>query len=292
MACTPLHATEGAGGLYLLGGQSLNAGLTPPPGWYFTIAALQYQGSVGGALQGGVKVVGLDKRIDSMAVNLLYAPKTKVLGGQLAVSVGVPYAYARLSGEVTGARTVQRSVSGSGLADMTLGARLGWVVNPSFTHAVALTVWAPTGNYQKGFNPSTGHNRWAGDALWSFTYAPQSLHTEFSAALGYGINGPNTVTHYRSGNELHLELGVGQRLSRQWEVGLAGYIYQQVSADSGTGAKLGTLKGRVAGIGPAANYSTRLMGLPMVFTARYYHEFDARRHFEGNLALASATMHF
>jgi hypothetical protein len=293
LACSASRATEGAGGLYLLGGQSLDAGLTPAPGWYVTVAALQYDGSVGGAIQGGVKVLELHKRVDSTAVNLLYAPKRRFLGGQLAVSVSAPYAYLRLSGDVNlGTRTVSRAVSGNGFGDMTIGARLGWNLSPSFTHAVALTVWAPTGEYQKGFTPSIGHNRWAGDAIWSFTWAPGGHHTEFSAAIGYGINGPNTVTHYRSGDEAHLELGVGQRLSPHWEVGLAGYVYRQVSADSGSGALLGTLKGRVDGAGPALNYATRLGSHAFIFTARYYKEFDAKRHFQGDLALASATLRF
>lgn len=293
LACTHACATEGAGGLYLLGSQSLNAGLTPPPGWYFTVAALQYDGSVGGSVQGGVRVLELKKRADSMAFNLLYAPKGTVLGGQFAISVAAPYAYVRLSGSVNGPRgEIHRAVSGSGLADASLGLRLGWAAAPTFTHAVALTVWAPTGDYTKGFTPSTGHNRWAADGVWSFTWIPHKGHTAFSMALGYGVNAPNSITHYRSGNEAHLEAAIGQRITPHWEVGLAGYMYRQVSADSGPGALLGTLKGRVNGAGPAINFNTRIAGQPFSFTARYYKEFDAKRHFQGDLVLASVTTRF
>lgn len=288
------QATEGAGGMYLLGSQSLDAGLSPPPGWYVTVVGVQYTGSVGGTTQGGIEVKELDKRSDSLTAVLLYAPKRKLLGGQLAFSLGEPYAYVRLGGEVTGPRgnTFRRSVSGTGRGDTSLGARLGWRYGPSFSHALALTVWAPTGNYQKGFTPSTGHNRWAGDLTWALTWAPGNHHTELSAALGYGVNSPNTTTRYLSGNELHLELGVGQRLTPHFEAGLAGYVYRQVTADSGTGAFFGTLKGRVSGAGPALNYSGKLGGYGFILAARYYHEFDAKRHFRGDLALASATLHF
>ncbi|AIF48494.1 SphA family protein [Dyella japonica] len=288
-----VQATEGAGGMYLLGSQSLDAGLSPAPGWYVTVVGVQYSGSVSGTVQGGVVVKELDKRSDSLTALLLYAPQRKVLGGQLALSVGAPYAYVRLSGEVQGPRRlVQRSVSGTGLSDTSLGARLGWRLGPAFSHALALTVWAPTGDYQKGFTPSTGHNRWAGDFTWALTYAPGNHRTEVSAALGYGINSPNTTTRYLSGNELHLELSVGQRLTPHFELGLSGYTYRQVTADSGAGALFGSLKGRVSGAGPALNYSSKLGGYGLILAARYYHEFDAKRHFRGDLALASATLHF
>lgn len=278
--------------MYLLGSQSLDAGLSPAPGWYATVVAAQYRGSVGGAIQGGVRVAQLDKRSDSLTGVLLYAPRTRVLGGQLALSIGTPYAYLRLGGRVEGVRVVQRSVSGSDRGDTSLGLRLGWRSSPTFTHALALTLWAPTGEYRKGFTPSIGHNRWAGDITWAFTYVPGGHGTELSAAIGYGVNAPNTATRYVSGNEAHLELGIGQRLSPHWEVGLAGYAYRQVSADSGAGAFLGTLKGRVNGAGPALNYAGRLGDLGLIITARYYHEFAARRHFQGNLALASVTLRF
>lgn len=291
-ASLPAHATEGASGLYLLGSQSLDAGLSPAPGWYFSVAAARYDGFVGGAIQGGVRVVQLEKRSDALTGVLVYAPRQKVLGGQLALSVGTPYAYLKLSGEVSAATTVQRSVSGSGRGDTSLGARIGWQQSASFTHALALTVWAPTGDYQKGFTPSIGHHRWAGDLAWSFTYAPGNHHTEMSAAIGYGVNGPNAQTRYHSGNELHLELAVGQRISPNFELGLAGYTYQQVSADSGPGAFLGTLKGRVSGVGPALSYRCKIGSHGVALGARYYREFDAKRHFQGNLALVSATMRF
>ncbi len=278
--------------MYLLGAQSLDAGISPPPGWYFGIAAAQYTGSVGGAIQGGVRVAELDKRADSLTGVLLFAPKTRVLGGQLVLSVATPYAYLRLEGQITSPVVRQRAVSGTGKGDTALGARLGWHVGSSFWHAIALSAWAPTGDYQKGFTPSIGHDRWAGDVSWSMTYAPGNHRTEMSAVIGYDINSPNDATHYRSGNEVHVELGIGRRFTPQLEVGLAGYAYRQVTADSGSGAFLGSLKGRVYGVGPALNYNTKLGGHGIVLLARYYTEFDAKRHFEGNLALVSATLRF
>lgn len=291
LACvsTSARATEGAGGLYLLGSQALGAGLAPAPGWYVSTALAQYSGVVGNASVGGVTLVSLKKRVDSMAVNLLYAPATPIFGGQAAISVTAPYAYLRLSGEITGKRQISGSVSNTDLGDTAINARLGWKINSAFSHAVSLTVWAPTGDYAKGFNASIGHDRWACDLLWAMTYVSQHSHLELSAALGYGVNGPNDITHYHSGNEAHLELAVGKRLSPHWVVGLAGYAYQQVTADTGRGASLGSLEGRVLGAGPAVNYGTRWGDHALSIGLRYYKEFDAKDHFHGDVAIASAT---
>ncbi|KLD64964.1 SphA family protein [Dyella japonica] len=284
-----VHATEGAGGLYLLGSQALGAGLAPAPGWYVSTAVAQYNGAVGSTTVGGVTLVTLKKRVDSMAVNLLYAPATPIFGGQAAISVTAPYAYLRLSGEITGTRQTSGSVSNTDLADMAINGRLGWKINNGFSHAISLTVWAPTGDYNKGFNASLGHNRWAGDVLWAMTYVSPHSHLELSAAVGYGINGPNDITHYRSGNEAHVELAVGKRLSPHWVVGLAGYAYRQVTADTGRGANLGGLEGRVLGAGPAVNYGTRFGSHALAVGVRYYREFDANDHFHGDVVIASAT---
>jgi len=42
--------------------------------------------------------------------------------------------------------------------------------------------------------------------------------------------------------------------SSQWQVGLVGYVYNQISRDSGTGDRVGCFESRVAGIGPQVGY--------------------------------------
>ncbi|QNK00104.1 SphA family protein [Dyella telluris] len=289
-AMSSVHATEGAGGMYLLGSQALGAGNAPPPGWYLSTAMAQYSGKVGSASVGGVTLLYLKKRVDSMGVNLLYAPQTRIFGAQAAFSVTVPYAYLRLTGETTGRIEGVHSVSNTDVGDTAFSGRLGWKLSDSFSHAVAVIAWAPTGEYTKGFNASIGHNRWAFDLLWSMTYVSPTSHLELSGAIGYGVNGVNPVTHYRSGNEAHVELAVGKRLSPHWVVGLAGYGYRQVSPDDGSGDRLGGLQGRVFGAGPAVNYGTRLGTHAITVGVRYYREFGAVYHFHGDVAMLSATL--
>jgi hypothetical protein len=53
---------------------------------------------------------------------------------------------------------------------------------------------------------------------------------------------------------MHLDWGASQFLTKQWQVGLVGYWYQQLSCDSGSGDRVGCFKSRVVGIGPQIGY--------------------------------------
>jgi len=64
----------------------------------------------------------------------------------------------------------------------------------------------------------------------------------------------NPDTQYKNGTDFHLDWAASQFLSKSVHVGLAGYVFQQVTGDSGAGAKLGDFKGRVLGIGPQVGF--------------------------------------
>ena len=110
------------------------------------------------------------------------------------------------------------------------------------------------GTYEQArlINLGIGHN--AIDAGGGYTYFnPQTGH-EFSAVLGFTYNFENTHTQYQNGVDMHLDWGASQFLSKQWQIGLVGYLYNQISCDSGAGDRLGCFESRVAGIGPQIAY--------------------------------------
>jgi hypothetical protein len=47
---------------------------------------------------------------------------------------------------------------------------------------------------------------------------------------------------------------VSQFLTKQWQVGLVGYLYQQIGCDSGSGDRVGCFQSRVVGVGPQIGY--------------------------------------
>ena len=193
-----------------------------------------------------------------------YTFATPVLGGQAAVLMGIPYGRlqasvdAAISGNLglggpgfTVGRSLTEAVTGFG--DLVPEALLRWNfgVNNFMTY---ITGNLTTGRYDptRIANLGIGHN--AIDAGGAYTYFNQKTGFEFSTALGFTYNFKNEHTQYQNGVNMHLDLGISQFLTKQWQVGLVGYLYDQLSCDSGLGNRLGCFESRVAGIGPQIGY--------------------------------------
>ncbi len=64
----------------------------------------------------------------------------------------------------------------------------------------------------------------------------------------------NDALQYQNGIDFHVDWAASQFVSKSVFIGLAGYYFQQLTADSGPGAVLGDFKGRVLGIGPQVGF--------------------------------------
>jgi hypothetical protein len=154
-----------------------------------------------------------------------------------------------------GGFTIGRSLTetSSGFGDILPMASLRWNfgVHNFMTY---LTGNLTTGVYhsQSIANVGIGHN--AIDSGGAYTYFDDKAGHEFSATLGFTYNFENEHTNYKNGVDMHLDWGASQFLTKQWQVGLVGYWYQQLSCDSGSGDRVGCFKSRVVGIGPQIGY--------------------------------------
>ena len=133
----------------------------------------------------------------------------------------------------------------------------------------------PVGAYDSTRIANIGIGHGAIDGGGGYTYFdPKSGH-EFSAVGGFTYNFINPSTNYQSGIDFHLDMAASQFLSKQLFVGAVGYIYQQVTGDSGSGDRLGAFKSRVASIGPQIGYifpiNNNMQGY---VNAKAYFEFD------------------
>jgi hypothetical protein len=193
-----------------------------------------------------------------------YTFATPVLGGQFNITVGIPYGRIQSSVDATingnlglggPGFSIGRSLTEAvtGLGDIFPAASLRWNsgVNNFMTY---LTGNLTTGIYhsQSIANLGIGHN--AIDAGGAYTYFDQKTGREFSATLGFTYNFENEHTNYQNGIDMHLDWGASQFLTKQWQVGLVGYWYQQLSCDSGSGDRVGCFESRVVGIGPQIGY--------------------------------------
>lgn len=196
-----------------------------------------------------------------------YAFETPVLGGQ--ASVGFLQVYGgnstslagTLSGTVTGpgggtfpfsrSDSINSSILGFGDLYPTFAIRWNAGVNNYMFYA---TGDIPVGAYDSTRLANLGIGHGAIDTGGGYTYFDPKAGHEFSAVLGFTYNLENTATQYQSGVDMHLDWGASQFLTKQWQVGLVGYWYQQLSCDSGLGNRLGCFESRVGGIGPQIGY--------------------------------------
>lgn len=64
-------------------------------------------------------------------------------------------------------------------------------------------------------------------------------------------------------------------VTKQLQIGLVGYGYNQLSCDSGSGALLGCFESRVVGAGPQIGYILPLGEMQAYFNLKGYKEFDS-----------------
>jgi hypothetical protein len=282
-----VQAAEGALGFYLLGSKTSMAEFVPPPGTYLADFNYFYTGSADIDLNiGGVNIDGgVDADAYIKLFNRLWVAPDKVLGGHAAFSVAVPIGWKNISaqaGIVGGPGDgFQGEVDDAYIGDPVLGASLGWHEG-SWHWSIGTLVNVSIGYWERGDPTNIGVNRWAADFTGAVTYLDLKTGFELSGAAGFTFNGENEETNYKTGTEFHLEGAVMQHLSKSFALGLQGYLYQQVTGDSGSGARLGDFEGRVLALGPAIDFSFALGQVPVSGNLRCFHEFDAENRLEGD----------
>jgi hypothetical protein len=108
-----------------------------------------------------------------------------------------------------------------------------------------------------------------------YTYFNPKTGQEFSGVLGFTSNMTNNSTEYRNGTDLHFDWGASQFLTKQFQIGLVGYVYNQVSCDSGSGDRVGCFQSRVVGVGPQIGFV-----IPISSTTQGYVNFKGYKEFD------------
>jgi hypothetical protein len=226
---------------------------------------------------------------DLLLVAPTYVFASPVLGGQLTMSMAGIFGRNRASVDatLTGALgpigfTVGggRSDSVTGFGDLYPQLNLRWNqgVNNFMTY---VTGDIPVGAYDPNRLANMGIGHGAIDAGGGYTYFnPQTGH-EFSAVSGLTYNFKNTDTNYQNGIDWHLDWGASQFLTKQLQIGLVGYVYNQLTGDSGAGDRVGDFKSRVLGIGPQLGYIFPVGDHQGYLNFKAYKEFDASHRADG-----------
>ena len=290
-------ADEGGTSFWLPGQQGSFAALPGEAGWSMPVAYYHTAADASVAKTfaiGGNVRLGLDAKADLLMAIPTYTFGSPVAGGQASlaltgllgrVTLGTNATLTAPSGAVvSGAKTETTS----GIGDLFATGTLKWSRGDHHTMAYTM-LGVPVGSYDANRLANIGANHWALDAGGGYTYLDAKAGHEFSAVLGFTYNFGNPDTQYKNGLSSHLDWGASQFVSEQVHVGLVGYFYKQLTADSGSGAVLGDFKSQVCGIGPQAGYFFKVGDRQWYANLKGYYEFNAKNRPEGwNLWLAIA----
>jgi hypothetical protein len=296
----PAGAAEFGTGIYMLGYQSSLAGYMPDPGFYLRNDFYAYQGNA--QIMPFARRVELDLRSRlitdliaasyvtplkifgaNYAIGLIWSSVTNsFLKGNLQVNTRFPELNRRLGGSEEGSYT---GVSDLVITPISLGWHLGQF------HIMAFgNVYAPVGSYNPTRRLNTGLNRVALEPNLAVTWLQPKYGQEVSISMGYTVNFMNPATQYTTGQEFHLEYFLGQHLPKGFALGLGGYIYNQMTADTGSGAKLGAFHGQTIALGPCLTFNTKIAGHAVGLNARYYNELKVVNRFDGQAFFMTVSL--
>jgi hypothetical protein len=283
------HADESGASFWLSGSYASYAAVPATPGW--SVETTFYHATAdadrsANFTRGGRIEAGLDTSSNYFLVTPSYALDQPVLGGQLGLALTFlagnysSTASATLVAPPGASLTGQSSDSMTEIGDLYPLASLKW---SSGVHNVMTYVTAgiPSGAYDMNRQASLGLGHWAVDGGLGYTYANDDKGHELSAVLGFTYNFMNPSTAYQSGIDMHLELSASQYVTERLSLGVVGYLYNQITGDSGPGARLGPFMSRVAGAGPQAAYDFSLGKREASLSVRGYYEFAGQNRPEG-----------
>ena len=303
---SPAKAAEFGTGIYMLGYQSSMAGYLPEPGFYLRNDFYAYQGNarilpfsgrvevdlrgrtimdlVAGTYVTPLKIFGAD-----YALGLIWSSVTNTfLKGTLTFDTRFPnlnqFLNQRFGGSEEGSYT--------GVSDLVITpVNLGWHLG-EFHIMTFFNLYAPVGSYNAERRLNTGLNRWALEPNVAVTWlrGGTKYPQEVSISMGWTFNVQNPATQYTTGQEFHLEYFVGQHLPLGFTLGLAGYIYNQMTADTGSGATLGAFHGQTIALCPCLTFNGKIAGHPIGLGARYYNELKVKNRFDGQAAFLTFTL--
>ena len=259
-------ADAGGVGLWLPGIFGSLAAAPGVPGWSYASIYLHLQANAAGSQNfvtsngaRGTVVTGLNAHGDALALGITYISPMPVLGGQAAfsiltapgnVGVGIDATLTgprgnAISGAVNDNRTTVSDVFYQGTLKWNQGVH---------NEMVYVTGNIPSGTYDPNrlANLNLGFVGWDAGAGYT-NFDPKAGH-EFSVVGGFTYSLPNPYLQYQNGIDFHVDWAASQFLSKTFQVGVAGYFYQQITDDTGPGAKLGGFRGRAIGIGPQVGF--------------------------------------
>jgi hypothetical protein len=301
-----LHAAEGGVTAYAPGSfASFIDALPSKPGFavfnYFTY----YKGSA--SVSRSLPIAGqiganVDATTYANSPGAFWITPLKLLGAYYAVGVSIPVMWTTVRADVTGpgGGTVGKSDSANGLGDIEFWPLvMAWGGLDGDLHVTFFGgIYAPTGDFQTNRLANEGLNYWTFEPGLIASYFNQKNGIELTSYIAYDFSTNNSATDYHSGQVFHIDataawhfLKLGQK-GGVLGLGATGFYLQQTTADSGSGARLGSFKEMQTGVGPVISYAAQFDKLGVAATVKWLPQIGTDNTLSGNYVWAKLGVTF
>jgi hypothetical protein len=282
-------AVEGGSSNYTPGSYGdFGLALPPDPGLHVRNDLSYYRAHEGRSVRQDRVTEASDLELVTELPTLVYVPRRELLGARFAAGVGLPVVGGEISSEGELGRTQRGRYTGIGDLWLLPGS-LYWTVH-DLNVAWHEEIIVPTAPYDVNRELNGGLNYWSVDTNLAVTYLYEATGSEVSVNGGHIVNTENPATRYRSGQELHLDYMLNQYIGEEFAIGADGFLYRQITGDSGAGAVLGSFEAEAAGVGPALAWTPKIWGKSVDLSVKWLNEFHSMRRFGGNHVIVSLAV--
>jgi hypothetical protein len=229
-------------------------GANPPPGFYLSSRSGYWDAEL---KDSNGDFGGQTNTLADTAVQLMWVPGIKVLGGDYKALVTVPFLYNDQKRTSPFPPPLQGSANDFAMGNIEITpVSLSWQIEPGIFVSSGLSVYAPTGKFSPTAAINSGADFWTISPSVGFSYLRGGLNLSLNVA--YFANTENTTTKYRSGDEI-LANFTAMKDFGGWSLGPVGYYRKQITDDKNNGANYGgTIQGKAEQAALGLGFSTRI----------------------------------
>ncbi|WP_198160202.1 SphA family protein [Photobacterium sp. J15] len=230
----------------------------------------------------------VDIESEMLAVAVNWNPGREIAEDWMySAGMKIPYISQQVTATIgSGNSGVRKSDKDSGAGDILLSPlMLSYAVNRTWWGDVRFNIYAPTGRYDAESLANTGTNYWTFEPIVGLVHIEPAVGREFSLFSGMAVNTRNTDTDYHTGAQFHLASTYVQYailLGGFTGIGVSGYLFRQLSGDSGSGASAGDFKSHGVGLGPVLSYRSWWGGAAIMAELKCFYSVENTRSPDGN----------
>ncbi len=300
-----VRAEQSGAGHYMSGQQSDFSTLAPSaPGFYFANFYMNYNDGTFDAAKdmpfGSLLAANVTLNTSADVPAMLYAYPLDFFGGTLSSGIFVPFAWVDVKASATfnnSLKPITRGVEdkASGLGDIELSPVMASWTNGDFHFNGMFNVWAPSGSYSTTSLANTGLGYWTFEPMVAASWISSKFGTEVTVFSALDFNTENTDANYQSGDIFHMDGTVAQHLPLFGGLAGAGataFYLQQITGDSGSGAKLGSFEAQSYGVGPTISYVHPVGKSTLVFDGSWLPQLHSENTTKGDFFWAKVSLVF